>query len=522
MRSLGAALRPLTPENPLSNHNVNTNINNGNTNTTALTHLLNQPAITMSASKLSHVPGRRPGNIFIYIDNSNLWIQGQRTYAEKNNLNVSWDPTWRFDVGCLRDILLKKSGLKEDEQTFDVKVNLYGSTPPPLDTVWTAIASHNVKVNTFKRSSWTRREKQVDAELIADSIEQACEARLNKIPAVFIIVSGDRDLRSAITRITKKRGFQVHLWSWKNGLAGAYTKDDEDIAQHLFEVHLLDNYLDEVGFRVSEFRVDRAMISPHSIVVLDPLPEADKVEAFLKRLGTPVYRYEIKPKREGAASLDLAIIPAFAPSMSDDHLRELFMESQSKLQSKDLTVLTYLEYSQKYGAGGRANNALTISGRFKELSPLETESARCEADDSDSDDGDHDSKHKAGTEEEEEEQTKPDDGFTKVNQRSEKQRARMRRNEEHSHTRCVWGRYCSRGLDCTYGHTKEEESHFQVYRSLKPKKYKYCNKDGCTRGKGCLFAHGAGEIFCPTCEKTGKHEMADCPERFPSAGKSYN
>ena len=307
----------------------------------------------MPATKHSHISVRAFGNIFIYIDNSNLWIQGQRTYAEKKKLDVSLDPTWRFDVGRLREVLLKNSGLATDEQTFDVKVNLYGSTPPPVDTVWNAIASHGVKVNTFPRSSWTRREKQVDAELIADSIEQASEAYHKQIPAVFIIVSGDLDVRTAITRITKKHGCQVHLWSWENGLARAFTREDKDIAQDLFKVHLLDNHLDEVGFHADEFRIDRAMINPHSIVVLDPLPKVKGVIWFLGKLRTPTYRYEIKPKREGASSQDLTIIPTYAPTMTNDDLRKLYMESKDRLESKGLSVLTYLEYSQKYGAGGR-------------------------------------------------------------------------------------------------------------------------------------------------------------------------
>lgn len=154
------------------------------------------------------------GNIHIYIDNSNLWIQGQKTYAQKKGLKVSWDPTWRFDVGRLKDILTKNSELGADEKTYDIRVNLYGSTPPPVDTVWRAIESHNVKVSTFARSSWTGREKEVDAEIVADSVDEASEAYRDQIPSTFIMVSGDRDLLSAIRKIRDKYKFPVHVWSW--------------------------------------------------------------------------------------------------------------------------------------------------------------------------------------------------------------------------------------------------------------------------------------------------------------------
>ncbi|KAG7293919.1 hypothetical protein NEMBOFW57_003979 [Staphylotrichum longicolle] len=454
-------------------------------------------------------PGRQFGNIYIYIDNSNLWIQGQKTYAEKKGLDVSWDPTWRFDVGRLRDILLSNSDLKADEKTFDVKVNLYGSTPPPVDTVWKAIASHDVNVNTFERSSWTKREKQVDAELIADSIDQASEAYHRQIPTVFIIVSGDRDVRSAVVRITSKYRCQVHLWSWANGLARVYTHENGDIDKKLFEVHFLDDHLEKVGFHANIFRVDRAVISPHSIVVLDPLPKADKVEEFLQRLRTPVYRYEILPKRADASSQDLAIIPAFAWSMKSDVLRNLFMECKSKLEAKSLNVLSYMEYSQKYSRGTGEDNSLAISNRFDELPP-------------DEEDDDEEEERPSEPEEDDKNQESDDgDGFIEVNRGFGKQRKRLKKIEEDSRLRCHWRRYCSRGLDCKYGHTKDEEEHFRVYGSQKPKKYQYCYREDCIRGKGCFFAHDMEELFCPTCGKTGVHEMHECPERFPSARRNY-
>ena len=119
----------------------------------------------MSSSKAKSTntgkdPARpRQGTVHIYIDNSNLWIQGQKTYAEKKGLTVEWDPTWRFDVGRLKDILTRNSPLQDREMSFNVKVHLYGSTPPPVDTVWQAIKSHDVDVNTFARSTWTGREE---------------------------------------------------------------------------------------------------------------------------------------------------------------------------------------------------------------------------------------------------------------------------------------------------------------------------------------------------------------------------
>ncbi|KAL2168678.1 hypothetical protein VTG60DRAFT_6961 [Thermothelomyces hinnuleus] len=333
------------------------------------------------SDEIDHPPR---GNIYIYIDHANLWIQGQKTYAEKKRLKVSWDPTWRFDIGRLRGILLAHSGLNADEKTFEPKVSLYGSTPPPVDMVWRGIESHNVKVKTFKRSSWNRREKQVDAELIAESSVQAADAYYAQVPAVFIIVSGDRDVRSAIVRITTQYRFPVHLWSWENALARVFraankqekgeeeegNDKDSEIDRDLFHVHLLDDHLEEVGFHASTFRIDRAVINEHSIVVLDPLPRADRVENFLDRLRTPVYRYEFVPKRPDASSSDLAIIPAHAPFMKPAELDDLFVESKRELERSGLSVLSYFEYKQRYLSSSETDKSLALSNRFHEL-PIE-------------------------------------------------------------------------------------------------------------------------------------------------------
>jgi hypothetical protein len=49
--------------------------------------------------------GNIEGDVYMYIDNSNLWVQGRKTYAEKHKMAASDDPRWRFDAGILKNIL---------------------------------------------------------------------------------------------------------------------------------------------------------------------------------------------------------------------------------------------------------------------------------------------------------------------------------------------------------------------------------------------------------------------------------
>ncbi|KAL2673569.1 hypothetical protein Neosp_012011 [[Neocosmospora] mangrovei] len=158
--------------------------------------------------------------IRIYIDDSNLWIQGQKASAEKHRYRVQSDPTWRFDAGKLKDVLTQNCGLPADENVKTI-VDLYGSTPPMVGSIWKAIESCEVEVHTFERSPWNSREKEVDAEIIAASVDDAADLYYNGKSAIFIIVSGDKDLLRAVLRIAKRK-FEVHVWSWANGMSGAY------------------------------------------------------------------------------------------------------------------------------------------------------------------------------------------------------------------------------------------------------------------------------------------------------------
>lgn len=78
-------------------------------------------------------------NVMVYIDNSNVFIQTQKYSAKKKKfLQGILDLNCRVDVGKLvveatnnRNAIVKK---------------LYGSTPPPSDSVWKAIRKKEIEV----------------------------------------------------------------------------------------------------------------------------------------------------------------------------------------------------------------------------------------------------------------------------------------------------------------------------------------------------------------------------------------
>lgn len=146
---------------------------------------------------------------WIFIDNSNLFIEGQKFYAHKQKWIVRTDPTFRIDFG--RMVLQVASGLK----ILDIK--LYGSEPPALDTLWQQLRKYQIDVKKFKRNIHNK-EKEVDQQLVADAVEAVCCNKDMCDIGTFIFVTGDRDMRSAITKALEYN-FRVYVFSYKSALS---------------------------------------------------------------------------------------------------------------------------------------------------------------------------------------------------------------------------------------------------------------------------------------------------------------
>ena len=109
----------------------------------------------------------------------------------------------RFDVGKLTDVILngrKVNGL-----------NLYGSEPPQVDSVWQKIKEHGWKTNIQQSSQCTGKEKKVDASMNVDITETACSNQSGTIA----IVSGDADFEPSI-KSALKHDWKVEVYSWEH------------------------------------------------------------------------------------------------------------------------------------------------------------------------------------------------------------------------------------------------------------------------------------------------------------------
>jgi len=150
---------------------------------------------------------------FLYVDNSNVWIEGMHVSAVANGHAPDiWhaqqqricDYNWKIDFGRLFEFA--------GGQEADVgRAVLYGSRPPLNDTLWAAAKRKGFEVVVYDRNAANREKKidtQISTDVTADSYELMDPARDE-----ITLVAGDTDYVPTVERM-RKRGFQFHVVFW--------------------------------------------------------------------------------------------------------------------------------------------------------------------------------------------------------------------------------------------------------------------------------------------------------------------
>ncbi len=150
---------------------------------------------------------------WIYVDNSNVYIEGQRVSAVAKGLernineamrNSALDSTYRLSFGKLYQFIAGE----DKRQT--ARAMLFGSRPPENDAIWELAKKAGFEVIVQDRNV-ANREKKIDTgivtELMRDAYKNAREGD------VFTIVSGDADYVPPVERLVGD-GYQVDVVFW--------------------------------------------------------------------------------------------------------------------------------------------------------------------------------------------------------------------------------------------------------------------------------------------------------------------
>jgi uncharacterized LabA/DUF88 family protein len=151
---------------------------------------------------------------FLYVDNSNIWIEGMHVSAVAKGMAPDiWgaqqqricDTSWSYDFGKL----LTFAGGDRKEVGRAV---LFGSRPPANDTLWAMARKVGFEVHVFDRNA-QNKEKKVDTSIAVSMTEDSFQ-RMKKGDEVTL-VAGDRDHVPAVERLVE-RGFKVYVVFWEH------------------------------------------------------------------------------------------------------------------------------------------------------------------------------------------------------------------------------------------------------------------------------------------------------------------
>lgn len=152
---------------------------------------------------------------WIYVDNSNVFIEGKRVSAvAKGQALDIWeaienrilDIDYRMSFGKLFEFVAGT----DRKQTS--RAMLFGSRPPANDAIWEIAKRAGFEVVTHDRNA-ANKEKKIDTGIVSEMMRDAY--RNASKGDVFTLVSGDNDYVPAVQNL-RSDGFQVDLVFWEH------------------------------------------------------------------------------------------------------------------------------------------------------------------------------------------------------------------------------------------------------------------------------------------------------------------
>jgi len=151
---------------------------------------------------------------FIYVDNSNLFIEGKRVsavvrglamniYDAMTNRIIDYDYTISF--GRLHEFVVGT------DQTQIARAVLFGSRPPPNDSIWKYAKSAGFELVLEDRNI-ANKEKKIDTGIVSAMVRDAYK-RADLAKDTLVLVAGDGDFVPAVRDLVDD-GFRVEVIFW--------------------------------------------------------------------------------------------------------------------------------------------------------------------------------------------------------------------------------------------------------------------------------------------------------------------
>lgn len=153
---------------------------------------------------------------YVYVDNSNLYIEGRRVSAVANGLTNDiyeamnegvLDHGYTISFGKLHEFLCGT-----DKRTIQ-RAALFGSRPPPNDGIWTFAKRAGFELHLEDRNV-RNKEKKIDTGL-ATLLTKDAYKHGKPGEDVFVLVAGDADYVPTVNEL-KADGYYVEVIFWNH------------------------------------------------------------------------------------------------------------------------------------------------------------------------------------------------------------------------------------------------------------------------------------------------------------------
>ncbi|KAK3378079.1 hypothetical protein B0H63DRAFT_478831 [Podospora didyma] len=453
-----------------------------------------------------------------FIDDSNMWLEAKKFAALTKKLkDTSSDPRLRIDLGKLVNVISKGRLVGGSY--------LFGSRPPPNDSVWDAAKNRNFDVHVFDRSG-SGNEKEVDNAMstkmtaIATDIGTRARYKVGGGPeeqanTVFVVITGDRDMRPPVLEVLENM-VHVELWAWESGLSKEFPKLANQ--QGHLSIEHLDSIYDKITF--SNFRSTRkaSMIDAARALVLSGFGEADlktrkglESSVCQKLLGL----YRVFFVLWSKTSKDLIV--EFPTAEKTEDFENIIQKT--RVMFGQLTVVSAAEYfNQDVGTKLGLEDTGNMYGSYiKDVDGPEALVKAAQEEEKTEAKGDkqasfeksnagyiYSGKDEAGSHC----NSNDNDGWEQVRK---DHGPRHRREVAHTQ-RCKDGIHCWAASNCAYNHSEDERRLFQSHTKTDFRywKSKSCNNPWQHGSKDCSYAHGEEDAWCIHCRCQG-HLFTTCP-----------
>lgn len=174
----------------------------------------------------------------VYVDNSNVFIEGKRVKAVESGLamniydamnNRILDNSYKIDFGRLHHFIAG------DDKANIKRCILFGSRPPPNDSLWEIARKAGFEVVVEDRNV-ANKEKRIDTGIVAVMTKDAYTI-VDKTDDTITLVAGDGDFVPSVRQLVED-GFRVEVVFWRHAseeLKDGCTKfiELDDILNHL-------------------------------------------------------------------------------------------------------------------------------------------------------------------------------------------------------------------------------------------------------------------------------------------------